>query len=115
MQIKSKVNHERLAAWVEAMKGVFNEAMAMHAASGAVNGADLVKIRNHLECLAMIPELLREHSEMANGIQRDFGRFRFLLSTRATLTRANGETFEIPRRPKSMSLAWDHEPNSKGD
>ena len=109
MRIKSHVNHDRLAAWTEAMKKVYNEALSDYAQQG-INGADLGKIRNHLECLAMIPELLREHNEMANNIARDFGRFNLILATKATLTRANGEVIDIPKRPKSMSLAWDHGP-----
>lgn len=109
MQIRSKIDHARLAGWTEAMKKVYNEALSDYAQQG-INGADLGKIRNHLECLAMIPELLREHNEMANNIARDFGRFNLILSTKATLTRANGEILDIPRRPKSMSLAWDHGP-----
>jgi hypothetical protein len=106
--IKSKVDHDRLAAWAEMMKKVYNEAIAAHSAAGAVNGADLNKIRNHVECLAMIPQLLREHHELVNSVARDFGRFRFLLQTQATLTKPNGEVIPVLRRPKSMSLAWDH-------
>lgn len=108
MQIRSKVNHDRLAAWTETMKKVYDEAISARAASGEANGADLGKIRNHLECLAMIPEMLKEHQEMLNGINRDFGRFNLILSTQATLIKASGEVIDIPRRPKSMSLAWDH-------
>jgi hypothetical protein len=107
MPLAPKVDHDRLAAWAEMMKKVYNEAIAAHAEAGEVNGADLGKIRNHLECLAMIPQLLRE---LVNSVARDFGRFNFILKTQATLTRANGEIVPVLRRPKSMSLAWDYGP-----
>lgn len=115
MQISPKVDHDRLAAWVESMKPAFQEALDEFASSGhQVNGANLGEIRNHLECMAMIQVLLQEHLEMANSIKRDFGRFKMVLSTQATLYRANGEVVEI-KRPKSMSLAWDHGPKGEGN
>lgn len=97
-RIHSKVDHDRLAAWVEHMRGVYQNAIDRHAASGLMDGADIGRVRNHLQCLAMIQALLREHHEMADGVVRDYGHLEFGLETIAELIKPNGEIIHIPRR-----------------
>ena len=97
-RIRSTVNHDRLAAWVEHMKGVYQRTIDAHAASGRMDGGDILKVRNHLECLSMIQGLLREHHEMADGAVRDFGHVALGLETVASLIKPNGEIIHMPRR-----------------
>ncbi len=97
---RPQLRHERLAAWVEHMKGVYNSAIAEHAASGQMNGSDIHKVRNHLECLAMIQTLLREHKAMADGVERDFGDSGLRFHTEASLIKPNGEVIHLKRSGK---------------
>lgn len=101
MRLKSKVNHDQLAGWVEHMKGVYQRTIDKHAASGKMDAGDILKARNHLQSLAMIQVLLREHKEMADGKIADFGQVGFQLQTMASLIKPNGEVIRIPRRPKN--------------
>jgi hypothetical protein len=97
MKIRSEVDHAKLAAYVEHMKGVYQRTLDKRALAGGL-GRDLHKIKNHLQCLSMIQKLLSEHHEMAQGRAYDAGSVGFDLCTLASLIKPNGEVILIPRR-----------------
>lgn len=100
-KLRTPMNHARLAMWVEHMKGVYQRTIDKHAASGRMEGGDIRRVKNHIECLSMIQTLLREHAEMADGRAFDPGSTIFSLSTIATLIKPNGERLVIPRKAAS--------------
>lgn len=100
-KLKPKVDHDRLAAYVEHMKAVYQSAIDAFGASESLKGSDFVRIRNHLECLAMVQELLKQHDQMANGRDGDYGAIDFGLRTLATLIRPDGTEIPIHRRPRN--------------
>ena len=99
MRVRSKVEHARLASWVEHMKIVYQHAIDEHAASGRMDGGDIANVRNHLQCLAMIQTLLSEHHEMAQGKSFDAGAMTMSLKTEAVLIKPNGTVIPIRKEP----------------
>lgn len=97
MKLRPPVDHDRLAVYVENMKRVYQG--AIDKAGTNVSARSLNKIKNHLQCLAMIQKIVSEHHEMANGHGYDAGTTHFNLATMATLIKPNGEIILIPRRP----------------
>jgi hypothetical protein len=92
------LDHDRIAAWIEHMKGVYQRTIDKHAASGRMDGADIVRVRNHLQVLALLQKMLSEHHEMSQGQTYDAGRVLFGLETIAELIKPNGEIIPIRRR-----------------
>jgi hypothetical protein len=96
----SDVDHDRLMAWIDHMKGVYQAVIDKHAKSGKMEPRDVVKARNHLQCLTLLEKAVREHHEAANGQLYPGGPtrpLRFNLETIATLILPDGTRKEIPR------------------
>jgi hypothetical protein len=96
----SSVDHDFAAAWIEHMKGVYQQAINKHAASGLMEASDIIKARNHLKALAVLQKMLSEHHEMAQGQSYDAGDIGFGLRTIASLIKPNGEIIPIKRKEK---------------
>ncbi len=96
----SNVDHDRLAAWLDHMKGVYQTVLDKQAKSGKATPSDLVKARNHLQCLTLLEKAVAEHHEAANGRSYPGGKTRpvtFDLQTIATLILPDGTRKEITR------------------
>jgi hypothetical protein len=96
----SDVDHDRLMAWIDHMKGVYQAVIDKQSKSGNMKPADVVKARNHLQCLTLLEKAVREHHEAANGRTYPGGSTQpltFDLTTIATLILPDGTRREIPR------------------
>jgi hypothetical protein len=97
----SNVDHAFVAAWVEHMKRVYQDALDAYAESGDLNAAGLIKVRNHLRALAMIQKTVAEHHEMERGQVFDAGDTKWGMRTSAVLIKPNGEVIPIKRKETS--------------
>ena len=94
----SDVDHDRVIAWLDHMKGVYQSVIDKHSKSGKMEPADVVKARNHLQCLTLLETAVSEHHEAANGRAYPGGPTRplhFDLKTVATLILPDGTRKEI--------------------